>query len=233
VPHGPPGEIKVLWMAGTYGNWKGQYETQLRELTSGPLPVSLRADATSPHLIAGHSTFIAARAVSGYGGKPRAGVEVELWGHSAGLSDSYISAATTDDNGLVRFSVTPSRTTSYDIRTVGGVARSPSTVVTLVTATGARIGVGHGSVKRGRSVLVSIRLLTSGAHRAVGGARIQLWQKARGGKWQFRGTVTTNFTGLAQTRVRPNKTVQYQARYPGSSRYAATKTATAQVRVTH
>jgi hypothetical protein len=232
VPHGPPGEIKVLWMAGTYGNWKGQYETQLRELTSGPLPVSLRAEATNPHLISGHSTFIAARAVSGYGGKPRAGVGVELWGHSAGLPDSYISSATTDDNGLVRFSVTPSRSTSYDIRTFGGVARSPSTVVRLVTATGARIGAAHNTVKRGRSDMISIRLLTSGAHRAVGGARVQLWQKTRGGKWQFHGTVTTNFAGLAQAKVRPNKTVIYQARYPGSARYAATKTATAQVRVT-
>lgn len=232
VPHGPPGDIKVLWMAGTYGNWKGQYDTQLRELASGPLPVSLRAEVTNPHLVAGHSTFVAARAVSGFGGRPRPGVQIELWGHSPGRRDSYISTATTDGNGMVRFSVTPAHTMSYDIRTYGGTARSPSTAVTLVSATGARIGVSHGSVKRGRSIVVSIRLLTRGAHRAVGGARVQLWQKARGGgKWQFRGTVRTNLAGLAQSRVRPDKTVIYQARYPGSARYAPTISGTAQVQV--
>lgn len=232
VPHGPPGDIKVLWMAGTYGNWKGQYDTQLRELSTGPLPVTLRAEATNPHLLAGHSTFVAARAISGFGGRPRAGVQVELWGHSAGHSDRYISAAETDANGLVRFSVTPSRTTSYDVRTYGGTARSASTVVDLVRPTGARIGVRHKSIKRGGSVLVSIRLQTAGTHRSIGGARVQLWQRVRGGKWQFRGTVRTNFAGLAQIKMRPDRTVTYRARYPGNSRYAAAQSATTQVRVT-
>jgi len=235
VPHGPAGTIKVLWMSGRYVDWKGQFHTQLRELTTGPRPVTVRFSAPR-QVVSGHTAVVSGRAISGYQGHTQAGVQLQLWGHSAGRADRKLAGTTTNSAGLASFRVKPARATSYDIRAVAGsswgAARSPSTVVTPVTATAARVGVNHTTIKRGHSVVVSMRLRNAHTGHGLAGAHIQLWQKSSGGRWTFRKSVAVNSGGLAKITTRPTRSIAYQARYPGNSQYAAVSSAARTVHVT-
>jgi hypothetical protein len=58
APWGPPGEIQVLWMSGTYTDFSaGKYHTQLRELTTGlprQRPTSVSGPRSSTAVSAAH-----------------------------------------------------------------------------------------------------------------------------------------------------------------------------------
>lgn len=235
VPWGPPGEVKVLWMAGTYTYWKGGFKTELRELTSGLAPTTTRISTSATRVVTGSRVTISGRVVQGYQGRPEPGERIELWGHSAGRPDSWQATATTDSVGLARFSVAIKRTASYDMRAIAnsslGGSISPSIVVSAVTKTAMRISVDHTAVHRGRSVHVGMRLVNAGTGRGIAGAHVQLWQRVVGGAWSRRNTVATDSRGLAKVTTRPGETVYYQARYPGNSRYAASTSPTVIVHV--
>jgi hypothetical protein len=225
VPWGPPGPVKVLWMSGTYVNWKGAYKTQLRELTSDPAPTTTRISGPSGGVVTGTATTISGRVVQGYQGTPKSGVRVELWGHSAGRPDSWQANGTTDSAGLVHFRITPARTAQYDIRALAGngfgASTSPAATVTTLTRTQTRISVDHTSIHRGTAVQVGLRVVNPATGHGIAGAHAQLWQRVVGGSWTRRNTVAVDSGGLARVTTRPLQRVSYQARYPGNSRYAA------------
>jgi hypothetical protein len=84
VPWGPSGEIKMLWMSGTYTDYHaGKYHTQLRELTTGRAPTTARISASATTINAGATVRISGRIVQGYRGLAVPGALVELLGHTA------------------------------------------------------------------------------------------------------------------------------------------------------
>jgi protocatechuate 3,4-dioxygenase beta subunit len=234
VPWGPAGEVKVLWMAGTYTYWKGGFKTELRELTSGLAPTMTRISTSAAGTVTGSRVTISGRVVQGYEGRPKSGERIELWGHSSGRPDSWQATSTTDPTGLARFAITAKRTASYDVRAIAnsdfGGSTSPSTVVTAVAKTAMRISLDHTTVHRGHAVTVGMRLVSASGH-GIAGATVQLWQRTSGGSWTHRDSVPTDGGGLARITTRPGETVYYQARYPGNSTYAASTSPTVIVHV--
>ncbi len=225
VPWGPAGPVKVLWMSGTYTNWKGGYKTQLRELTSDPAPTTTRISAPTAGVVTGTAATISGRVVQGYQGKPKSGVHVELWGHSAGRPYSWQATATTDSAGMVRFRITAARSAQYEIRASGGhgfgASASPAATVNTVTATATKVSVDHTTVHRGKAVHVGLRLVNPATGHGIAGAHVQLWQRVSGGTWTRRTSVAVDSGGLARVTTRPTQRVSFQARYPGNSGYAA------------
>lgn len=234
VPWGPPGEVKVLWMAGTYTYWKGGFNTELRELTSGLAPTTTRISTSASRVVTGSKVTISGRVVQGYQGIPKADEPVELWGHSAGRPDSRQATATTDSVGLAHFTVTANKSVSYDIRALPttdfGASTSPAALITTVLKTAMRISVNHTTIPRGHTVLVGMRLVNATGH-SIAGAHVQLWQHVTNGSWTLRNTILTDSHGLAQITTRPGETVTYQARYPGNTKYAASTSTTTIVHV--
>jgi protocatechuate 3,4-dioxygenase beta subunit len=236
IPWGPAGPVKVLWMSGTYTNWKAGYKTQLRELTSDPAPTTSRISVPTAGVVTGTATTISGRVVQGYQGAPKAGVRVELWGHSAGRPYSWQATATSDSAGLVHFRITAARTAAYEIRASAGsgfgASTSPETTVTTVTGTRTRVSVDHTTVHSGTAVHVGLRVVNAGTGHGIAGAHVQLWQRVSGGTWTRRTSVAVDSGGLAHVTTRPSQRVSYQARYPGNSSYAASSSPEVTVAVT-
>ena len=236
IPWGPPGQIKVLWMSGDYTYWKGGFNTELRELTSGVSPTTARISSSATRVVAGTKVTVSGRVVRGYQGAILPGVPIQLWGHSAGRPYTIQTSATSDSAGLARFPVVVRKDVVYQIRipvtTTWGSATSPSITVDTVLPTTSRISVDHRSIVRGATVSVGLRVVNTATGHGLAGAHAQLWQRVSGGSWALRNTVTLDSGGLAHVTTRPGSSVTYQARYPGSSVYAASSSATISVTVT-
>jgi hypothetical protein len=236
VPWGPPGEVQVLWMSGTYTYWKGGFKTQIRELTSGAAPTTTRISLSAARVVAGTKTTVSGRVVQGYQGAARAGARVQLWGHTAGRAYSLQTSATTNSAGLASFSVVPKKATVYDVRAPAGAgfgaSTSPPVTVNTVIGTASRLSVTPRKVRRGQAVTVGMRIVNSGTGHGIAGAHAQLWQRVGTGAWMLRNSVPVDGGGLAHVTTRPSSGVTYQARYPGNATYGPSSSATIGVAVT-
>lgn len=134
VPWGPAGEIKTLWMSGTYDHWASGYHTQIRELTTGVPPTTARISAPTSSRV-GYPLSIQVRVVQGYLGTPLPYATAVLLGHEAGQPDRVIRRGVTDANGLIGWTVYPTATmrfTGYHpLTNTWGASYSPSVVVTV------------------------------------------------------------------------------------------------------
>jgi BNR repeat-containing family member len=156
VPWGPPGEIQVLWMSGTYTKWYGGgYHTQLREITTNLAPTSARISASATAVTPGATVQIGAAAAQGYRGDPLRDVRVDLLGHTAGQPDQVLQSAHTDATGHATFTVITMVTTAFSVHTSAtatfGAAQSSSVVVRARTCGSARHPLGSGVVTQSQS----------------------------------------------------------------------------------
>ena len=216
VPWGPPGEVSVLWMSGRYDNWAAGYHTQLRELTGGRAPTTARISASASTIYAGATVNVSGRIVRGIRGNPVAGALVELLGHTADRPDQLLDRVRADRTGLAVFTRRPSAAMRYTIRVAPtallGAAASSSLVVNVRPATLARISTSSSSIRRGESVVVTMRAVNAATGAALAGVSIELWQQPSGAAWQVAGRYTTTRTGLAAVTRTPTRSVLYQAR---------------------
>ena len=219
VPWGPPGEIDVLWMRGRYDSWYDGYATQLRELTHGRAPTTVRVSQSSPSTTATRSVTIAGRVVQGVGGAAVAARPLQLWARPTGGTDALVTTKTTDATGFVTFSVKQAVATSYTVRfagdgTWGSAASSPAKVLMgLPSATGA--GLSRPRLAPGQLVTVSVAM---GSTRGpLVHASVQLWRRVGTGPWALLSSSTTDLKGHHAFGVRPTRTVTYQARFPGTT----------------
>ncbi len=234
VPWGPPGRIKVLWMAGRYTHYSnGGYQTQIRELTSGPAPTTTRMSVAGTS--SGRGTRITGRVVRGVGGVPIGGVPVVLWGHRPGQAYHVVRTARTNSQGLVHFTVTQRQAMRYQLRTAGsatwGSSQSASAVVHRPVRSAMRISGQPSVVRPGTAVVIGMRVVNAGNRQGLAGAHAQLWQRVGAGRWRMRGTFTLDRHGLASVRVRPARGAYYQARYVGNAVYGSSKSAARHVMV--
>ncbi len=235
VPWGPPGEVNVLWMSGRYDDWAAGYHTQLRELTRGRAPTTVRSSASSAVIKSGTTVTISGRVVQGINGKPVARVLVELVGHTAGRPDQLLQRAYADATGLATFTRRPDAATRFTIQVAltaaWGAAVSPSQVVNVVRAPGARISVSARTLRRGQSVVVGLRAIDTQSGGVLAGTTLELWQQVSGRAWELAGHYTTARTGLVTVTRSPGLNVVYQARAVAGSADAAAFSTMAAVQV--
>jgi hypothetical protein len=237
APWGSPGEIRVLWMAGTYTDYHlGKYHTQLRELTTGLAPTTARIGASALAINNGSAVQISGRIVQGYQGVPVPNALVELLGHTSGQPDQLLQRATADSSGLASFTRRPSEAERYTIRvsatTAYGGSTSPSIVVNVRQPAAVRISTSASTIRSGQSVVVGMRAVDARTGAFLPHATIELWQAVPGHPWQLAGRYTAGSTGLVQTTRRPSTTVTYQARLVASTTHEAAASPTMTVRVT-
>jgi hypothetical protein len=237
TPWGPPGEIQVLWMSGTYNGFgPGRYHTQLRELTTGRAPTTARISASATAINPGQTVRIGGRIVQGYRGTPVGHAVIELLGHTAGKPDQLLARHAADGAGLTYFTPRPPQTMRFTVRTLAtsayGGSVSPSVVVNVRLPAAVRISVSATTIRRGQSVVVGIRAVNARTGGGIPAATIELWQLVSGKPWQRSGRYTASNTGLVQTRRSPTVTVTYQGRLVASNIYQSASSGTAVVRVT-
>ena len=117
VPWGPPGEIKVLWMSGSYAMYgSGGYHTQLREWTTGEAPTTARSSVSATSIRLGKTVTVGGRIVQGYYGSAVPHAVVELWQHVSGQRPILAARTTADANGLARFVRRPGQRVWYTIK---------------------------------------------------------------------------------------------------------------------
>jgi len=236
VPWGPRGEIRMLWMAGTYLNYNaGQYHTQLREITTGRAPTTARISTSTTVTDPGRPVTIAGRLVQGYQGTPLPGATVELVGHAAGQPDYVVRRAVADRQGLVSFTIYPSATMRLFVRTPQttdfGASASPSILATVRTPPAVRISASAASIHKGQPVTLDLRAVDARSGARLAGSRIELWQHTINHPWQRVGTFTSDAGGLVRTTRRPSVTVIYQAKVLASSTHLAASSPQQTVRV--
>ncbi|HZC51161.1 MAG TPA: hypothetical protein VE441_01495, partial [Mycobacterium sp.] len=236
VPWGPPGEVSVLWMSGNYAAWYTGYRTQLRELTTGLAPTTARISPSATGINLGATVQIGGRVVQGDHGEPVPGATIELLGHVAGRPDQVLRTARADVNGLVNFSVKPSSTMRFTVRTLAtstwGAAKSPSVVVSVAQPSAVRISASSTTIRRGQSVLVGMRAADASTGALLPHMTIELWQSAAGGSWQRVGRYITDAVGLVRVTRWPTVSVTYQARLLASSEHQAAASPKLAVHVT-
>ena len=115
-PWGPPGEIAVIWMSGTYNDWAAGYSTQLREWTTGLAPTTARISESAHDIKAGATVQIGGRIVQGYLGSPVPRPIIELIGHTTGQPDRLLQRAQASQFGLAIFTRRPSESMRFVIR---------------------------------------------------------------------------------------------------------------------
>jgi hypothetical protein len=237
TPWGPPGEIQMLWMSGTYNGFgPGRYHTQLRELTTGRAPTTARISASATAINPGATVQIGGRIVQGYRGTPVGHAVIELLGHTSGKPDQLLARHAADGAGLTYFTPRPSQTMRFTVRTLPtsayGGSVSPSVIVNVRLPAAVRISVSTTAIRRGQSVLVGMRAVDARTGAAIRAATIELWQRPSGKPWQRAGRYTASSQGLVQTTRRPTVTVTYQARLLASNTHQSATSATKVVRVT-
>ncbi len=235
VPWGPPGEIKLLWMVGSYDIWNGGYRTQLRELTGGRAPTSARISTSTLSSNAGAAVQIGGRIVQGADGDNVGGATVQLLGHTTGQPDTVLRTDRSDINGLAQFTVYPTATMRFSVRVLAtaawGGATSAAPVVTVAQPSAVRISVSPASIKHGRSVVVAARAVAAHTGAARAGSVVELWQSAAGGAWQRVGAYRADAAGLIRVTRTPGVNVVYQGRLLAGHEYQAASSPQAAVRV--
>ncbi len=235
VPWGPPGEIKLVWMAGSYDIWNGGFRTQLRELTAGHAPTTARISTSTLSAKAGAAVQIGGRIVQGADGDDVGGAIVQLLGHTAGKPDAVLRNVRSDVHGLANFTVYPSETMRFSVRVLPtgawGGATSAAPVVTVAQPSAVRVGVSATSIKRGKSVVVGARAVDARTGAVRPSAVIELWQSV-GGVWQRAGAYRADSAGLIRVTRSPGVNVVYQGRLLAGHEYQAASSPGATVRVT-
>jgi hypothetical protein len=237
VPWGPPGEIQMLWMSGTYTGYFGaQFNTQLRELTTGLAPTTARISTSATSINPGAALQIGARIVQGYQGAPVGAATIQLLGHTSGEPDQILRQATADATGYASFTIYPEATMRFTVRmqpssTYGG-SISPSVVVTVRRPSTVRISTTATTVQPGHPVTVGARAVDARTGIPISGAQIELWQLVTGTSWQRIGSYTASSLGLIQVIRTPGTTVTYQARLLSGPTNLASNSPTVVVRVT-
>jgi putative BNR repeat neuraminidase len=235
VPWGSPGEIKLLWMVGSYDIWNGGYRTQLRELTVGRAPTSARISTSTLSSNAGAAVHIAGRIVQGADGSDVAGAMVQLLGHTAGKPDTVLRTDRADIAGLAQFTVYPTATMRFSVRVLAtgtwGGATSAAPVVTVRQPSAVRISVSPTSIKHGKSVIVGARAVDANTGVARARSIIELWQSAAGAAWQRVGAYRADTAGLIRVTRTPGVSVAYQGRLLAGPEYQAASSPPAAVRV--
>ena len=225
VPWGRSGEIRVLWMSGTYTAFFYGYHTQLRELTAGSAPTTARISASSTAIRAGSTVSLGARVVQGYRGAGAPGATVDLLGHAAGHPDYVVRTARADTFGLATFTVRPTETMRFTVRapasSAWGYSTSASIVVAVARRSAVRISTSAVSIKRGTSVVVGMRAIDSATSAYLPAATIELWQSVAGGSWQRIARFTADAVGLVRVTRTPSTSVSYQARLVGNAAHQA------------
>ncbi|MDT4962728.1 MAG: hypothetical protein QOF87_2375 [Pseudonocardiales bacterium] len=229
VPWGPPGEIQVVWMSGTYTDYHlGKYHTQLREITTNLAPTTARISAPAA-AARGTTVRVGAAAAQGYRGDAVAYVPIELLGHTAGQPDRVLQSTRTDRTGHAAFNVRATVTMRFTIHMPAtatyGASTSPSAVVNVSQGSTVRLSASPTSIRRGQTVTIGMRAVDRYTGAVFAHATIQLWQSVPGHALQLVGTYVAGANGLAQTVRRPSVTVSYQARLVASATHlAATST---------
>jgi protocatechuate 3,4-dioxygenase beta subunit len=201
--------------------------------TTGPLPTTARISTSAATASVGQQLTIAARRVAGYLGAPVPGTRAELWAAGGTAASSLRAVGTADGAGLVQFPVQQSDTTSYQVRFPGsgtwGASTSSSTTVQQVRlASSVRLSVDRRSVPPGHPVVVGMRVV-SATNAGLAGVPVQLWQTVDGRTWGIRATVTTDAAGLAHVTRYPTDPVTYQGRFPGTTGWTPSVSASVQV----
>jgi hypothetical protein len=237
VPWGPPGDVQVIWMSGAYAYYQKGYATQLRELTTGPAPTSLRISTSTTRINAGGSVTVSGRVLQGFQGDPVPLASVQLVGHTNGQPDQVIRAGRADYSGLAAFTVAPSATTRYTVRavpgTTWGAATSPSALVYVARASFVRVSASATVLKRGKPVVVSLRGRDATTGAVLPHATIELWQRLSGSKlWHRVGRYTADSAGLVRVTRYPTVSLAYQARLATSTEHQGAVSPAQSVRVT-
>jgi hypothetical protein len=234
VPWGPPGEIRLLWMAGSYDIWNGGFRTQLRELTGGHAPTSARISTSTLSAKAGAAVHIGGRIVQGADGEDVGGAIVELLGHTAGKPDAVLHTVRSDVHGLAQFTVYPTQTMRFEVRFLAtgpwAGATSAAPVVTVSQPSAVRISVSATSLRRGHSLVVGARAVDARTGVARARSVIELWQSVRG-VWQRVSAYRADSAGLIRVTRSPGVSVVYQARLLAGHEYQAASSPGAAVRV--
>lgn len=239
VPWGPPGDVQVLWMSGTYNFWENTptrpngYSTALYMSTTGPLPTTARISSSAPSVLPGQVFTIGARRVAGAQGANVPSTRAELWGATGTEALTLQATATADINGLVNFPRTQGANSRYEVRWPAsgswGPATTPEISVPMGSPSAVRVSVDRTAVRRGSPVLVGMRVVNRATNVGLPGVPVQLWQTVDGRTWVSKVSGTTDGTGLLRVVRNPTDPVTYQARFPGTRTWAASASGTVRV----
>jgi hypothetical protein len=235
APWGPPGEIKLLWMAGSYDIWNSGYRTQLRELTAGHAPTSARISTSTLSSNAGAPVRIGGRIVQGADGEGVGGALVQLLGHAAGKPDTVLLYVRSDIRGLAQFTVYPHQTMRFSVRVLATAAWAGATsaapVVVVAQPSAVRLSVSASSIKRGKSLVVGARAVDARTGAVRPQSVIELWQRVAGATWQRDGAYRADSAGLIRMTRTPGVSLVYQARLLAGHEYQAASSPEVAVRV--
>jgi hypothetical protein len=224
VPWGPPGDIKVLWMSGTYTMWEGNsFHMQIRELTSADAPTTTSLTTSASTIDSGQTVTLTSAVIQGVDGAPVPGSAVTLYGqNAAGGPVSVVSSVNSTSAGTATFVLAPTLSTNYFVTSPEqGLWGSSSTITVPIVVRRpvvASVSVTHSvSLRLGFAATIIVRARSAATGAAIAGARIELWQRTDAGTYNYVQTLVTNSRGLATVVRHPGSTVLYQARFTGTA----------------
>lgn len=211
------GALDVVWMAGDYAHY-ASYRTGISTPSDGrAVPrATLAAPARVPY-----STRLplTGQLTDADTGRPLAGVPVSLWVRPMSRQPMWRRAtARTDAAGRVRWTVTASRDTEWEMRTAATARRSATTsrsIVVRVTPvpTAVRVSFDQPRVVSGSVVRVSARVVRRADGQPVPGAVVDVYAR-QGANGVLRGVrrMTSSPVGLVSVAHRPQASTTYVVR---------------------
>jgi hypothetical protein len=194
-----------------------------------------RVSATPAAVVPGGAVTVGMRVVNAGTGHGVPGAHPQLWQKIDGAAWQMRGTFTADAHGLATLMSRPTKGVTYQARVPDSASvtasTSPTTHVRMLVPSAARISATPNVIRHGGAVRVGIRVVNDQTKQGLARAHPQLWQRVVGASWRYRTTLTADGSGLATITTRPTKALTYQARYPGNTKYGASRSGTVHVRL--